>query len=206
MNFDRLAGLASAVGILLILTLAIAAADPNFKLRQWQPLMAALIALGAAALAYRSAMSKVELDREIHLLERKRRQLGLFLKLRTEVIRVQAKAIAVTVDLEAGLDATAKSGGLDDFDLTALKLTEMISFKRIWKSLDLFPGKFIDQLVDLEVSLDFLEALAAKKYCVRGKEVPDELAAMLDALEQLRVDCKCLVNDLDSEIEKMTQA
>ncbi len=29
---------------------------------------------------------------------------------------------------------------------------------------------------------------------------------MLEALEQLRVDCKSLVNDLDSEIEKLKQA
>ncbi|HMM88907.1 hypothetical protein [Bradyrhizobium sp.] len=107
-------------------------------------------------------MSKVELDREIHLLERKRRQLGLFLKLRTEVIKVQAKTIAVAVDLEDALHATAQSGGVDDFDLTALKLTEMISFEKAWESLDLFPGKCIDQLADLEVSLDFLEALATK--------------------------------------------
>jgi hypothetical protein len=205
MNFDRFVGLASAVGILLILTIVIAAAEPNFKVRQWQPLMAALIALGAAALAYRSAMSKVDLDREIHLLERKRRQLGLFLKLRTEVIRVQAKAIAVAVDLQNGLDAIAKSGDVDDFDLIELKLTEMISFKRIWKSLDLFPGKFIDQLVALEISLVLLEALAAKKYRVRGKDVPDELMGMLVALKQLRVDCNSLANDLDSEIGKMKQ-
>jgi hypothetical protein len=205
MNFDRFVGLASAVGILLILTIVIAAAEPNFSLKQWQPLMAALIALGAATLAYRSAMSKVDLDREIHLLERKRRQLGAFLKLRTEITNVQARVITVAVDLQNGLDATAKSGDADDFDLTELKLTEMISFKRIWKSLDLFLGKFIDQLVALEVSLDLLEALAAKKYRVIGKDVPHELIGMLDALEQLRFDCNGLANDLDIEIEKMKQ-
>lgn len=53
MNFDRLAGLASAVGILLILTIVIAGAEPGFKLKDWQPLMAAIIALGAGTLAYR---------------------------------------------------------------------------------------------------------------------------------------------------------
>src|SRR6516164_435018 len=56
------------------------------KLKDWQPLMASIIAptivLGAATLAYLAAMAKVNHDRQEAVCQRNRERLGLFLRLR----------------------------------------------------------------------------------------------------------------------------
>ena len=75
-------GIATAVGILLILTIVIAAAEPDVKLKDWQPLMAAIIALGAGTLAYRGAVAKVDFDREKEQRDTERKKIGLYLRLR----------------------------------------------------------------------------------------------------------------------------
>lgn len=61
-------GIATMIVALAIITIVIAIyREPEFKLKDWQPLMAACIALIGGALAYRGAMAKVELDRQTQL-------------------------------------------------------------------------------------------------------------------------------------------
>src|SRR6266436_9830515 len=81
-------GIATAVGILLILTLIAVGWRDDFHLKDWQPLMAAVIALSCAAvvyrgatLAYTAAMAKVDFNREINQRSEKRKALGLCLRL-----------------------------------------------------------------------------------------------------------------------------
>jgi hypothetical protein len=49
-------------------------------LRDWQPLMAAFVALGAAALAYSAAMAKVQFDERMARQTEYRKILGIFLR------------------------------------------------------------------------------------------------------------------------------
>src|SRR5262249_35969857 len=88
MNFERFAGMAAVVGIILILMIA-------FDLSKWQPLAAALIALGGGYLAYKGAMEKAQIDRDENKREFLRRQLALYLKLdiALEGFRPQAQMI-----------------------------------------------------------------------------------------------------------------
>ena len=52
------------------------ATDPKgFSLKEWQPLMASFVALGAASLAYKAAMAKVDYDRARELRELSRKRL-----------------------------------------------------------------------------------------------------------------------------------
>src|SRR5438128_2350404 len=81
MNLDRLAGLASAIGMLLLVALAIAAAEPDFRLKDWQTLITGFMALIAASIAYWGATAKVRHDREIVETEIRRRKLALYLKI-----------------------------------------------------------------------------------------------------------------------------
>jgi hypothetical protein len=66
------------------------------KLKDWQPLMASIIAptivLGAATLAYLAAMAKVNHDRQEAVRQRNRERLGLFLRLRASLWRVMFEA------------------------------------------------------------------------------------------------------------------
>jgi hypothetical protein len=53
-------GITVAVAIILILTLVVLGSRDDFRLKDWQPLMATFVALAAAALTYVSAMAKAD--------------------------------------------------------------------------------------------------------------------------------------------------
>src|SRR5271156_5507749 len=85
-RYDLLAiGLLFVAAMLAVITIFNPA---GFSLKEWQPLTAAIIALGGAGLVYRgamlnydAAMKKVDLDREIHEREARRAKRGIFLRL-----------------------------------------------------------------------------------------------------------------------------
>lgn len=62
--------------------------------------MAALIALLAAGIAYRGAMAKVNLDREINDRQNVRDRQGLYLRLNSQLRRLQEQAVHVSMVLE----------------------------------------------------------------------------------------------------------
>lgn len=67
-------GIATAVGIILILALIVLGARDDFHLKEWQTVIASVIALTGGGLAYVSAMAKVraENDSERRELDRKK--------------------------------------------------------------------------------------------------------------------------------------
>ena len=77
-----------AISLLVFSAIIVAAmsVDPNhFSIKDWQPLMAAFVALGAAGVAYqgvtltyKAAIRKVDLDRSIYEQEVRRRQRGIY--------------------------------------------------------------------------------------------------------------------------------
>ena len=71
-------GIATAVGSVLIVTLVIVGSRDDFHLKEWQPLIAALIALAGGSLAYRAAMAKVYADEEREERNLSRERLGLY--------------------------------------------------------------------------------------------------------------------------------
>src|ERR1700730_6992855 len=81
-------GIATAVGIILILALVIVGSRDDFHLKDWQPIMAAMLALGGgifayrgALLAYEAAMTKVTLHAETIARNERRKALGVCLRL-----------------------------------------------------------------------------------------------------------------------------
>ena len=73
----------SALMLVAVLTVWLGIAGPIdlTKLKEWQPLIGACIAVGAAFIAYRAAMAKVDFDREIHLRTARQRNFGVYLRL-----------------------------------------------------------------------------------------------------------------------------
>lgn len=67
-------GIATAIGIILILALIILGARDDFHLKDWQTVIASVVALTGGGLAYASAMAKVraESDSEHRELDRKK--------------------------------------------------------------------------------------------------------------------------------------
>ena len=87
-------GIATAVGIVLILTIVIAvASDPRTKLSEWQPLIATMVALLAAFLTFKSAMARVDFDRELVVDAATTKKLALYIALQYSLFRLQPDII-----------------------------------------------------------------------------------------------------------------
>jgi hypothetical protein len=166
--------IASAV---IVSTIAI---DPKaFVLREWQALVAAIIALGSAGIVYRSAMAKVELDREIHQTEMRRRERGLFLRLRftAYVMMSDAQDYAHAVSR----DDTWKKSNLLDW-----KFRTEPALEEAWTHLDAFPREIAYRLSDLKRDLfNFHNA-------VTGIRIQNDETALrlIDADEAARLICE----------------
>ncbi|WP_375414643.1 hypothetical protein [uncultured Bradyrhizobium sp.] len=117
-----------------ILTIWLVTGPMNFALKEWQPLMASLIAFIAGTYAYKGAMAKVNYDRDRELRDLARKRLGLYLRLRyaSEKLVVETRNVrmAVGFNISAG---TRKTG------VYAIKIAEKSEFNESWENLDLFP-------------------------------------------------------------------
>jgi hypothetical protein len=159
MNFDRYAGMASAVGILVVLTLVTwldlwGPVDIS-KLEKWQTLMTGVMALIAAGIAYRGATAKVRHDREVVEAESKRRKLALFLKIEFAFRQLSEKARhgdavftfpPIDVDQEIGRDR--------------FLVPEPPELEEAWTYLDLFPSELIAEIRNVRNCLRSLAALS----------------------------------------------
>jgi hypothetical protein len=129
-------GIATAVGILLILTIVIAAAEPDVKLKDWQPLMAAIIAVGAGTLAYRGAMAKVDFDREKEQRDTERKKIGLYLRLRhaVEKLREESENVVALLGMKVWSSRSRK------ISTPQIQMTEREEFDEAWRNLELLPA------------------------------------------------------------------
>ena len=112
------------------------AGPKEFSLKDWQTLTASIVALGAATLAYQSAMAKVDYDRSRERRELWRKQLGIYLRLRfaaAELVR-QTGVIKQTL----GMDIYRGDRKVPAY---LIKLGEHLSkeFEDAWENLELFP-------------------------------------------------------------------
>jgi hypothetical protein len=198
-------GIATAVGIALILALIIAGSQDGFRLKEWQPLMAAIIALAGGALAYRGAMAKVNLDRETTERERMSQKLSLFLRLRHAVYKLK-------VD-------TSHSEEIVRFWLSTagewVKWEPIIAVDNVeelddaWTNLELLPVSAITHIPALRSTLQRMEFAEAE--IAKDTEAPLGYAPP-DLVRDYRRDCDRviraatgLVAELDDAIEKLTQ-
>jgi hypothetical protein len=117
--------------------------DPKgFALKDWQPLMASFVALGAATLAYNAAMAKVNYDRARELRELSRKRLGIYLRLRyaaAELVRQTNN-----VKLALGMNVTRGKRNVPVYSITIGNPKEL---EEAWANLDLFPVA-VSMLID----------------------------------------------------------
>jgi hypothetical protein len=159
MNFDRYTGMASAVGIVLILMivtgLGLWGPIDISKLEKWQTLMTGFMALAAAGIAYWGATAKVRHDREVVEAENKRRKLALYLKIEFAFRQLSEKAHQqdavitfppIDVDQEIGSEQ--------------LFVEEPPELEEAWTFLDLFPLKSIAEIRNVRNCLRSLAALS----------------------------------------------
>jgi hypothetical protein len=160
MDFDRYVGMASAVGIILILMivawLGLWGPIDTSKLEKWQTLMTGVLALIAAGIAYRGATAKVRHDREVLASENLRRKLALYLKLEFAFRQLIEKTRSLEVQLMFADTIPERTFGAADF-----AISEPPEFEEAWASLDIFPRQSIAEIRNVRNSLRKLAAIRA---------------------------------------------
>jgi hypothetical protein len=151
----RLPGLPTMVGLMLVAlgaTWLSLAGPPNLK--EWQPLLAACIALIGGAMAYKGAMAKVDFDREVHNREVRRRTIGLLLKLDFASRLFSGEANRARTWMDVGAREGQRSLTVEDFSIPRPR-----EFDEAWDNLDIFPSSVVFDLANIKSSLRTLEAV-----------------------------------------------
>jgi hypothetical protein len=136
-------GVATAAAIVLILALVIVGSRDDFHLKEWQPLMAAFVALGGGTLAYMGAMAKVNADSDRDRRDMDRRKIGIYLRLLYPIEKMNVRAEDVRKAL-TGYRLTARK-----FPPSAIRIAMPEEIEEAWKNLELFP-------VEVAVALDII--------------------------------------------------
>ncbi|WP_441280170.1 hypothetical protein [Bradyrhizobium sp. 63_E2_N1_3] len=189
-------GIATAAMIILVLMIA-------FDLSKWQPIAAALIALGGGFLAYRGAMEKVAVDRDEHRREFVRRQLAQYLKLdiairsfRPDVQLVDARMVF----LEAG-------GMLPPQDVVIQEPPEL---REAWDHLDVFPRRLIREIATIRASIRRLDEIlaiaeAGPQTYFSGDALDDttDIGTLHTQVSAISEACGIILDGLAPEIERL---
>lgn len=185
--------------------------DPKgFSLSQWQPLMAAVLALGGAGiiyrgatLAYRASMAKIDLDREVHQREARRHARGIFLRVRfcAFIMRDDARYFAK-------LSTTPNDEKAYAFIPSQLTFRTADNIEEAWSNLDAFPSRIAHLLARIRIDLyNFRNAinklgsgrLEFSKNMVRS----DDLDALLKSSTSIAEGCQEIYDALKQEIASL---
>ncbi|MDE2066505.1 MAG: hypothetical protein KGK01_03855 [Bradyrhizobium sp.] len=167
-----------AISLLVFSAIIVAAisVDPNqFSIKDWQPLMAAFAALGAAGVAYqgvtltyKAAIRKVDLDRSIHEQEVRRRQRGIYLRTALAAHIMHHEADHCCQSLLVPLKQETAPAV---FDPKMTGVTTDPAIDEAWQNLDAFSRLTADDLSRLKVQLYNYET-ATKRLEGRPFEIP----------------------------------
>jgi len=171
----------SSLGLAVVFVVWLGIAGPInlFKtleaLQPWQTLIAAFVALGAATLAYRGAMAKVELDREEAERKRANERRGLYLRLRSRLKTLEG----FTADVQSQIRRrSSESGSPIPVSYSLMTIPEVEELEEVWKNLHLFPNSAFPIIDDLRVILP-----RARRSLASVKEKDDEAPMqILDAI------------------------
>jgi hypothetical protein len=140
----------------VVLLCAISVDPKGFTLRDWQPLMAAILTLGGAGivyrgamLAYRAAMAKVDFDREVNARESRRLALGVCLRLdyALKVLVYEAE------NTRLSSVTTTPASGPKTIKLDEVVFSRETETDEAWNNLDRFPRQLAQYIGEVRGSL-----------------------------------------------------
>jgi hypothetical protein len=175
-------------------------------LKDFQPIIAAAVALAAGALAYAGAMARVNLDRSIHLEKELSRRSALLIRISYSALIFYAEAEKVRTKVQPAILGAPRDIEVGDF--TVIVPTEL---DEAWNNLDLLSHvastalaniRFNTRLLQVEVKA-LNNAHPAKKWTLEWvKTVPTELKPAIECVVDLARFAKelaeCLPRDWDS--------
>jgi hypothetical protein len=126
-------GIATAVGLLLILTLVVVGSRDDFHLKDYATVVAAFVAVGGAMLAYHGAMAKVYQDQDRDRRDLDRKKMGLYLRLLFPMDRLHKRAKDV-IKILGGYSPSVRK-----FPPNAIRIDLPEEFDEAWKALEMLP-------------------------------------------------------------------
>jgi len=125
-------GIATLVGITLIVVLAAVGWRDDFHLKDWQTFMSAILALAGGTMAYKGAMAKVYFDRDKERRELNRQKIGILLRLRFASGKLGRRAEDVH-------KALSRQGSKRTVMSYAIRLDEPPEIEEAWHQMALLP-------------------------------------------------------------------
>jgi hypothetical protein len=184
--------------IVAIVSITGAPKIPYDILRDFQPTMAALVALGAATFAYFAAMAKVTLDREIAARQRAKERIGLYLRLISQLRRLQQDAYYIGDYLgervmRAKKDNTSRVEWIPEILALSGDFEEV---EKAWQNIELLPAVVFNDLDYLRQVLATIKAVGkhnehiseveyveARAYVLKCNRLVERCSPIIDAIE-----------------------
>jgi hypothetical protein len=169
--------------------------SPYDVLKDFQPIIAALVALLAASLAYRGAMAKVKFDERLQ--EGKR--LGLYLRLRSQLAALSFTISSVMEnhdEIPKGRPMERRRGAVD------IDVHRFDEVEDAWKQIDQFPSECVIPLDQVRWRLKELADLAKE-------ESPDGIISSSQtnkfwySIQVIRDENKALMENLEKAIKRI---
>ena len=163
-------------------------------LQAWQPLMAAIIALGAGTLAFRGAMAKVEFDRTVHSAQQRQRLKNLHTKL----------LYSAYIFLSETGKAAGRFGGFQRSQRTVKDFAVgwQPEFDEAWTSIDLLSEDSAHILANIKYNFDLFKSavnnLDQNATWEFSYVVPTELEGAVKSLKELEIYAQDFVRSLES--------
>lgn len=193
-------GIATAVGIILILALIVLGARDDFHLKEWQTVIASVIALTGGGLAYVSAMAKVRAENDSERRELDRKKIGAYYRLGFAITQL-------LVDSQKVLDRTEYKpfAAPDTFSAADLQLSKPPEIDELWADIEIFPKKAIADIHCIRVMFrDMDEALKSgpENYQATrlGARNDKYFGKYISALDMLRGACRRTAQELNDAI------
>jgi hypothetical protein len=140
---------------LLLIGVTFLVPSPNLhELQQWQTLLAALLTLGAASIAYHAAMAKVSLDRQLAEQELNRQRVGLHLRLSFALNQL-------LMDAGKARDASRSTQRDEPIPASDLTVLEPLEIAEAWEHLELFSIDISKRLLFLRATLQQMNRIIA---------------------------------------------
>lgn len=196
----------------IVLCVAISLDPKGFALKEWQTVMASLIAFAGATfvyrgatLAYHAAMAKVALDEKIHDAVVSRQRRGVYLRLHQI-----CWALSQDANRRATRLAVPEIGSKSvPAEVLALPPTS-IDISEAWAALDAFPHRVALPIANLKIYFsnveNHLKAIAGAPIVLQaGKEKPTRAVRLEKQYNEIASACEVIRSFLEEELGMPTQ-
>jgi hypothetical protein len=166
--------------------------------KDFQPIVAALIALLAARFAYRAAMARVRFDERLQ----DGKRLGLYLRLKSQVSELLYRARKIAETLKPLVEDAARRRELEvgwdsAYDIDAHRFDEVVE---AWKQIDQFPTDCVRLIDRIRFHLARLDKTADEYRDEAPGEHFPSTTYRIDA-EAIDIVCRALLGELDKAIK-----